>query len=279
MKVQQCTILGQVEDDQPLDSVLVIDCHAHYGHAHHWMPYHDEQGLLTTMARIGIDLMCVSSLLALFSDRRAGNDEVIALTEKYPERFVGFAVVNPRYPSEIEAELERCFEHEGVRGIKIHPATYVHDYKLDGADYEPVWAFAKRRDCPVLMHAGPRSERHTLGPQLIARVAERHPEMKLIIGHAGSYDSWTALDEHIEVVQRHDNLFLEVSTTNRFYRSVDYMVDQVGSERVLFGSDGPFHSFIAEFGAVVYSRISEEAKENVLGRNMARLLHLSKEVS
>jgi predicted TIM-barrel fold metal-dependent hydrolase len=53
------------------------------------------------------------------------------------------------------------------------------------------------------------------------------------------------------------------------------MVDRVGSERVLFGSDGPFHSFIAEFGAVVYARISEEAKENVLGRNTARLLHLS----
>lgn len=274
MEEQRDAILTQVENDQPLDGVLVIDCHAHYGHSRHWVPYHDEQGLLTTMDRIGIDMLCISSLMALHSDHRAGNDEVIALTKKYPKRFVGFAVVNPCYTNELEAELERCFQHQGIRGIKIHPASYVHDYPIDGRDYEPVWAFAKRRHCPVLTHAGPRSERHNLGPQLIAEVARRHPEVKLIIGHAGSYDSWTALDEHIEIVREHDNLFLDISTMNRFYRSVDYMVERVGSERVLFGTDGPFHSFIAEFGAVVYARISDEAKENVLGRNMARLLNL-----
>ena len=274
MEEQRGTILGQVEDDQPLDDVLVIDCHAHHGCSRHWIPYHDEQGLLTTMDRIGIDTACVSSMTALHSDYRAGNDEVIALTERHPERFIGFAVANPRFPDDLEAELERCFRHQGIRGIKIHPATYVHDYPIDGQNYEPVWTFASQRDCPVLTHAGPRSERPKLGPQLIAQVARRHPELKLIIGHAGSYDSWEALDEHIEIVRQHDNLFLDVSTMNRFYRSVDHMVDKVGSERVLFGTDGPFHSFIAEFGAVVYARISDEAKENVLGRNMARLLNL-----
>lgn len=274
MEERRDTILVQVEDDKPLDDVLVIDCHGHYGHSWHWMPYRDEEGLLTTMDRIGIDILCVSSMLALRGEYQAGNDETMALTEQYPDRFIGYAVANPRYADDIEAELERCFQHPGMRGIKIHPTTYVHSYPINGPNYEPVWDFAKRWGCPVLTHAGPRSERHTCGPQLIAEVARRHPEVKLIIGHAGSYDSWAALDEHIEIVQQHDNLFLEISTMNRFYRSVDYMVQRVGSERVLFGSDGPFHSFIAEIGAVVYARISVEAKENVLGRNMARLLNL-----
>ena len=263
-----------VENDLPLDGILVIDCHGHNGRSWHWIPYNDALGIITTMDRVGIDMFCISSMQALTGDYRAGNDEMISLTQKYPDRFIGYAVANPRYVDEIEAELERCFQYEGVRAIKIHPTTYAHCYPINGPSYEPVWEFAKRHNCPVLTHAGPRSERHTCGPDLIADVARRHPEVNLIIGHAGSYDSWQALDDHIQVVQQHENLFLDISTMNRFYRSIDYMVDKVGSERVLFGSDGPFHSIIAEFGAVVYARISEEAKRNVLGQNMARLLNL-----
>ncbi len=272
MALQRDRILTWVENDQPLDGVLVIDCHVHVGKSWHWMAYHDEHGLLTTMDRLGIDKICVSSMMALLYDFQAGNDQVMALAEQYPDRIVGYAVVNPRYVNDMEAELERCFRHPGMRGIKIHPTTYVHHYPLDGPNYEPVWSFAERKGCPVLTHAGPRSERDTCGPHLIANVAKRYPDVNIIIGHAGSYDSWVSLDEHIGIVKQHDNLYLDISTMNRFYRSVDYMVNRVGSERVLFGSDGPFHDIIAEFGAVVYARIGEEAKENVLGRNMARLL-------
>lgn len=274
MPAQTDPILALVENDLPLDDILVIDCHGHNGYSWHWIPYNTPEGILTTLDRVGINMLGISSMQALAGDYRAGNDEMITLTQKYPDRFIGYAVANPRYVSEIDEELERCFQFAGVRGIKIHPTTYVHSYPINGPNYEPVWEFAERHNCPVLTHAGPRSEKPTCGPELIADVARRHPQVNLIIGHAGSYDSWQALDEHIEIVKQHDNLFLDISTMNRFYRSIDYMVDKVGSERVLFGSDGPFHSIIAEFGAVVYARIGETAKRNVLGLNAARLFNL-----
>lgn len=268
------TIKELVEDHLPLDDILVIDSHGHTGSGKHWIPFRDTDGMLETMNRVGIDRFCVSAMRALSGDFRAGNDEVIALTEQHPDRFTGYIVVNPRYPDDMQAELERCYIHKGMRGIKVHPTTYVHDYPINGERYEPVWEFAKAHDCPVLMHAGPRSERHTCGPQLIDEVARRHPEVKIMIGHAGAYDSWQALDEHIDVTLKHDNLFLEISTMNRFYRSIDYMVQRVGADKVIFGSDGAFHSIIAEFGAVVYARITEEDKRKVLGLNVANLLKL-----
>lgn len=275
MQTQSDPVLRRAEDDLPLDNVLVIDCHGHIGESVRcWMPFRDAQGILTTMDRVGVDIFCMSAFRSLRGDYEAGNDEVIAVTEAYPDRFLGYAVAQPRHPDNIAHELERCFEHDGIRGIKIHPTTYVHSYPINGPNYEPVWEFAKRHNCPVLTHAGPRSERHTCGPDLIADVARRHPRVNLIIGHAGSYDSWQALDEHIEVVKQHDNLFLDISTMNRFYRSIDYMVGKVGSERVLFGSDATLHAIIPELGAVIYARISDRAKENVLGLNMARLLKL-----
>lgn len=270
---QQDAILERINNDLPLDDFFVIDSHGHNGGSWgHWVPFHEGPGIVTTLDRVGINMMCISAMKALANDVREGNDDMIALTQEFPGRFIGLAVANPRYTDEIYDELERCFQNETVRGIKIHPTTYVHHYPLNGPKYEPVWEFAKKHDCPILMHAGPRSEIPYCGPDLIDDVAQRHPEVKILIGHAGSYDSWQSLDEHIAVVKKHDNLFLETSTMNRFYKAVDYMVQEVGSERVIFGSDGPFHSIIAEFGSIVYARISLQEKENVLGRNMARLL-------
>ena len=276
MVEQRDSILAKFENDLPLDDILVIDSHGHNGHSRgHWIPYNDPPGMITTLDRVGIDMLCISSMQALASDYQSGNDEMIALTEEFPDRFVGYAVANPRYVDEIDAELDRCFQYEGVRGIKVHPTTYVHHYPINGPNYEPVWEFARRHNCPVLTHAGPRSEIPTCGPELIADVARRHPQVNILIGHAGSYDSWQSLDEHIAIVKQYDNLFLEISTMNRFYRATDYMVQKVGSERVIFGADGTLHSIIAELGSVVYARISEQEKLNVLGLNMARLLGLN----
>ena len=268
-------ILGLVEQGRPLQDVLVIDCHVHYGVPERvGNPWWTAEGLLLQMDRLGIDQACISPGRALRGDVEAGNDDVLALVRSHPQRFIGFAVYNPHQPEQSAAELERCRQQPGMRGIKVHPATYVHDYPLDGPKYEPVWAFVERTGWPVLTHAGPRSEAHRCGPELIERVAARHRQARLIIGHAGAYDSWDALEAHLDLVRRHDNLSLDISAMGRFYRAVDYMVQQVGSERVLFGSDAPGHSFTAEVGHVVYARLSDADKERVLGLNMARLLGL-----
>ena len=81
---------------------------------------------------------------------------------------------------------------------------------------------------------------------------------------------WAAADLLVEM-----DRFLDLSAMGRFYRAVDYMVQRVGSERVLFGSDGPFHSFTVELGHVVYARLSDADKERVLGLNLARLVGLA----
>ncbi|HBY93368.1 MAG: amidohydrolase family protein [Ardenticatenaceae bacterium] len=273
MTTRQGRILETVERNLPLSDVLVIDCHVHLGDAAgNFIPWPDAEGMLVSMDSVGINQSCVSSLRSLTSDVRTGNDEVIALTGRYPDRFIGYAVANPNYSDQMEGELERCFRHAGIQGIKIHPASYIHNYPIDGPNYHPVWEFARQRGCPVLTHAGPGTEWHTCGPRGIAAVAESYPEVNLIIGHSGSYHSMAALDEFIAVVRRYANLYLDTSAMGRFYRSVDYMVQHVGAERVLYGTDAPWHSFIAEFGPIVYARISDAEKEKILGLNMARLL-------
>jgi uncharacterized protein len=268
-------ILRTVERGEPLRDALIIDAHTHLlDGGGSYTPWTDAEGMLQAMDQLGMDSLCISALRALSGDVVAGNDDMLQLVRNYPDRFIGFVVYNPRLPRVSEAELERCFREPGVRGIKIHPASYIHDYPLDGPNYEPVWEFARHHGCPVLTHAGPRTEVHRCGPDLIDRVANQHPGVHLLVGHSGSYDSLDALEAHIEVVRRHDHLYLDIAAMGRFYRAVDYMAQRVGSDRVVFGSDGPFHSFSAELGHVVYARLSDADKERILGLNMARLLGL-----
>lgn len=91
---------------QPLTGVLILNCHAHTGSAYnHPAKHSDAASLVHVMDSLGIDRACVSSSLAIGPDVRLGNDQVLQAIDQFPDRIVGAAVVNPRYPSEIEPEL------------------------------------------------------------------------------------------------------------------------------------------------------------------------------
>ena len=50
------------------------------------------------------------------------------------------------------------------------------------------------------------------------------------------------------------------------------MVEQLGSGRVIYGSDAPMRDPFPQFGWVVYADISEEAKRDIIGRNMEKII-------
>jgi predicted TIM-barrel fold metal-dependent hydrolase len=267
----QTSIYERINAGLPLD-ILVIDAHAHLlpqttpATAFLWTR---PEEMLVSMDRLGIDIACIS---AVGSGEQ--NDEVIETVRRLPDRFVGFILVNPRYPDRMIPELERCFAaHPGIRGIgEIHPPSYTHHYPVTGSNYRVLWEYAAYRRVPVLIHSGPASEAAYCSPAQIARVAEWHPSVPFLIGHCGAYDSWNMLEEAIEVTRRHDNLFLEICAMGRHYGIVEYLVQKVGADRVLFGTDAPFHDWTAEVAHVAYAKISDEAKEKIFGLNMKVLL-------
>src|SRR3954467_13235779 len=105
----------------------VIDVHGHLGHPGLFdCPITDADGVLAIMDRAGIDVLCTSHLLAIYNNVSRGNDLMAEAVRRYPKRFLGYAVVNPNFPDEIDSELERCVAQLGMKGIKTHIAF--HDY-------------------------------------------------------------------------------------------------------------------------------------------------------
>ncbi len=267
--IHQRTLQGH-----PLDC-LVIDAHAHLmggtsSMAH--VPYASSTEMVEAMDSLGIDKACISVIGA-----GDGNGDMLQAVRDHPGRLLGMVLINPRYPELIEPVLAECFAEPGVVGIgEVHPTSYHHDYPIVGPAYEPVWEYAAQRSLPVLIHAGPTSESHRCRPSDLGRVAARHPAMNVLIGHCGGYNSWEMLDEAIATAQAHDNVFLEICAMARFTGVLEYLVDQVGEDKVLFGTDAPFHDWHAEVAHVAFAKIPDGAKEKVFGATMAQLLEAAR---
>lgn len=164
-----------------------------------------------------------------------------------------WVVVDPRQ-KETYKQAEKMLSHPKALGIKIHPDSHGYNI-LDHAD--ELFAFANEQKTFMLMH-----------PQKIPHMAEfanKYPDMNLIIAHLGSKDHVDAIADAV-----HGNIYTDTSGIMSARNSgVEYAVQRVGSEKVLFGTDT--YSFVFQFGRIALSNLPMEDKENILWKNALRL--------
>jgi hypothetical protein len=248
-----------------------IDAHGHLGpYPRFYIPRTDAASIVEVMDRCGVAVSAVSANMSLVSDHVAGNRTVAEATAAFPGRLIGYATANPNFPIDEEEEqlehwLTTCKE---MRGIKLHPST--HHYPLTGAGYQAAFEVAERHRVPLLTHTWGEGEEALLcSPKLVAVVAEQHPNVPIIVGHSGGVLPGYRLS--VEAARRCPNVYLETCGSFQAMGLVEYLVDGVGADRVLFGTDVTFICMTAELGRVVYARLSTQEKRQVLGLNAARL--------
>src|ERR1700730_9936711 len=81
------------------------------------------------------------------------NDYIAAVVRSAPERFIGFASVNPTYHGTDRAveELERAVTDLGLTGLKLYP-MYQHWAANDPKVAFPIYAKADALGIPVMIH-------------------------------------------------------------------------------------------------------------------------------
>lgn len=113
-------------------------------------------------------------------------------------------------------------------GIKLHPT--IDDYRPDDASLDPYLALAEAAGAPVACHTAPG----TADPDHVRTLAERFPSVPILMYHTylGPDEGRLRAAQH---VLEQPNLYLESS----WCRSgmVLELIDKVGADRVLFGSD------------------------------------------
>src|SRR4029078_2954424 len=198
------------------------------------------------------------------------------------------------------SELERCMDDLQLKGVAI--STMAGTMELGDPQLRPVWAKAEALGAVVYIHPGGNRDRRfkrfhlwnsvgeafeeamAISSLMYDGVLESFPKLKICISHGGGYMPF--------YMGRIDRNYLEKANTrvNMSKPPIDYLrmlyfdscvyetavlqhlVDKVGADRVLLGSDYP----VGETKPIEFvtgtKTLSTEEKERILGANAAALL-------
>jgi len=220
----------------------------------------DAAGMVRSMDRLGIRATTISAGDAVGPDVPGGNDQVSAAMQAFPGRFLGYAVADPKAPGAIAAELERCFRTPGFQGIKLHCET--HGYAADSDNYRPALEYAETHGLCVLIHGS-----------ITDRMLETYPHAQFLLAHAGG---WNGSLAHPMIAQcrRYPNLHLDLASSNAFHGAMEKLVEAVGADRIVHGSDCPLMDPGFQLGRVLAARLSPADRKKILHDNAARLLRV-----
>ena len=241
----------------------VIDTHTHFGPGQGiYFPKLTPEQMIDTMDRCGVKYIISAPHTALVDTDR-GNMIAAELVTKYPKRFKAYWSVNPSYPDRTAKELEKFEDFSGFVGFKF--LSDYHRVAITDQRYSPVLEYANKRELPVLMHTWGSSGYD--GPALVEQVAKKYPDVIILMGHSG-YGQW---DKAIQVARDYPNVYLELTAAYSVRGAVDAMVEGVGSEKITFGTDLPWFDPHYGIGCVIFARITEDDRHNILHRNAERL--------
>ncbi len=211
-------------------------------------------GIVRDMDRLGVQQTCIFSFDGVFSDEQRGNDTVAEAVRRYPDRFVGFTLLNPHRGAEaMQAELERGAAM-GLRGVKLIP--YYQDYPEEGPliDLACQWAHAHQQI--ILNH-------HWGSPAQVERLVATYPNACFFTGHTTT--------AYADIMRRHANLYV-CSCPLCGTRTCEEVVAAIGADRLMFGSDLQDLPIAWGLGPILFARLPEADKRLILGGNLQRVL-------
>jgi predicted TIM-barrel fold metal-dependent hydrolase len=181
-------------------------------------------------------------------------------------RLLACASVHPRDPERLTRLRE--FAARGARALKLHPAA--QRFVASDAGAMEIYAECERLGLPVFFHAG----RAGIEPQAaLSYNLLRHldaaitsfPRVRFALGHAGARD----VAEAIPLARRHPNVWLD--THGQGVTQLAELLEALGPERLLFGSDWPWYHLAASLAKVlIVTEGRPEARDAWLRGNAER---------
>lgn len=222
------------------------------------------QTVAEDMDAAGVSCFCGSVInrrYSDFDDILILNRHALKLRELYQGRYIPGIHIHPDYVEQSCTEIDFAY-NQGVRLIgEIVPSIHGwSDYSRKG--FAEILDYIKTKNMVVSLH--------TVDLEQMSVMASEHKDINFVFAHPG--EKPTAM-RHLDIMKKHDNVFLDISGTGIFrYGLLKKMVDTIGEERILFGSDYPCCNLQMYVGGVLGDKISDSAKEHIFSKNAKRLL-------
>ena len=236
------------------------------------------------------------------------NESIAERVAEYPGRFLGLATVPLQDIAASVAEAKRAINELGLHGFQI--GSNVDGKNLSHPDYYPLFETIAELDAPVFVHpyipAGEERMQDYYLHNLLGMVAEtglaiasviyggileRWPNLKIIFAHAGGVFPYVVgRMDHGYKVRSQECAAAIPHPPGHYLRQVyfdcmsfhplalRYLVDMVGADHVMIGSDypfdmGPIGGPVAE--VLANPHLSDEEKEQICGKTAAALFGLT----
>ena len=269
---------------------------------------------LADMDSLGVDVHVVSPFAGLYNydvdasiavaTSRDCNDEISEMTQSWPDRFAGLATLPMQDVPAAVAELERVMVNLDFKGAIID--DHINGKLLDEPEFMPFWKAAEQLGAVILFHQAAdtmverRIRRYHL-PNSVGNLADRTltfaalvmggvmdacPDLRVCLCHGGGFACYGAgrMDRGWERIPPSERLAALPPSQylNRFYydcivyneQALRFLIDSVGIDRVLFGTDWPYD--MAQDWPVSWilsmENLTQEEKDAILWKNLENLL-------
>jgi predicted TIM-barrel fold metal-dependent hydrolase len=210
---------------------------------------------------------------------RRDNDYVIESVARYPDRLIGFAIVNPKSGRDAVRELERCAA-AGLVGVgELMPDG--QGYRLDDDKaMAPIVEVAMEHRMLLLTHCSEPvghlyPGKGTVTPDEIIRFARLFPDATLVCAHWGGGAIFYELMP--EVARVMCNVYYDTAASLFLYKDdIFSLAARWAPGKVLFATDWPLigpGKFIQRLEA---ARMPTATRRRILGGNAWRILELGK---
>ena len=240
-----------------ISSIPRIDAHAHVGYFGSWCDVGltaDE--MVQAMREYGIEKSIIS-----YPD----NAVTCRALEAYPEKFAALAWLDPNQGEHAVREFERLIASHGMSGLKLHPLF--NAYTANDSVTFPLMEVCRARNLPVFIHSGhpPFSL-----PWSIGQLAELFPDVRIVMVHMG-HGHGVYIQAALDTAKKYANIYLENSGMP-MHTKIKEAYATVGSDRIFWGSDAPFHHYAVEILRTQVSGLDETQLEDVFYNNISRFM-------
>lgn len=273
----------------------------------------DPEVRLNESKQFGVDIQVLSTVPVMFSYWAKSedalvvskflNDHLAEIVERYPKKFEGLGTLPMQDPDLAILELQRC-KKIGLKGVQI--GSHVNEWNLDAPELFPIFQECERLNMAVFIHPWdmmgantmskywlpwlvgmPAESSRAICSMIFGGVFERLPLLRVAVAHGGgSFTSTIGRIEHGFNVRPDlcaiDNQFSPSSYLGKFWidslvhdqNMLNHIINMVGDDKVLMGSDYPFPLGELTPGELIKSMDwSANKKEKVLGSNALKWLN------
>ena len=208
------------------------------------------------------------------------NEEIRRLVDMAPDRFIGFAGVDPMAPGAAEA-LEHAFGDLGLAGLKLHPSR--QHFRPSDERLKPIYDICEQYRRPIIFHSGLSWEPNTLtkysSHMEFEELAATRPGLKICLAHFG----WPWVQETAMLMLKYPNVYADTGllyfdNALEFYKRVfnhdipATWIDRSLRHQVMFGSNNPRFEQIRMADSISRLGFRESTLELIKGGNALEFL-------